>query len=176
MGRTWMVANQPTAISAHGSQRAAGAPAARAPVKAIAPAATRGSDGRESRDAAAEAFLPHVEIDGAPDGGIHVGGRRPAEIAPCRLDVGHAHLDVLVILAVILAGRHLEDLGGARVLAQHRELLGDADGALRQIAYRDAVAGIADVEDTPARAPVLVLYDAQQAFDGVVDVGEGALL
>src|ERR1700757_247562 len=176
MGRSPMVASQPTASSAHGSQRAATARASRAPVKAIAPAVTRASDGRQGGDAAAEAFLLHVEIDGAPDGGIHVGSGRPAEVAPRGLDVGHAHLDVLVVLAVVLAGGHVDDLGGARALAQHRKLLRDADGALRQVAYRDAVAGVADVEYAPARTRVLVLDDGQQALDGIVDVGEGALL
>src|SRR6266480_7847821 len=129
---------------------------------------------RDRRRARAEAFLPHVELDGAPDCSIHIGAWPPAEIAPGGFDVGYAHLDVLVVLAVVLAGRDIDDLRGPGVVAQHRELLRNPDGALREIADRDAVARVADVENAPAGAAILVLEDRQQGFDGIVDVGEGA--
>src|SRR6516162_2220728 len=176
MGRTWMVANQPMASSSHGNQRAAPARTWRPPGELIAPQGGRALDGRLRCDATTEAFLLHVEVDGAPDGGIHVGGGRPAQIAPRRLDVGYAYLDVLVVLAVVLARGHILDLRGTGVVAQRRKLLGDADGALRQIADRDAVVRVADVEDAPAGAAALVLDDGEQALDRIVDVGEGALL
>src|SRR4029077_12756014 len=115
-----------------GSQRATTARASREPITAIAPAATRALDGRQRREAGGEAFLLHVEIDGAADGGIHVGGRRPAEIAARGLDVGHTHLDILVVLAVILARGDIEDLRGARVVTQYRKLLRDRVGARRR--------------------------------------------
>src|SRR5262245_42062060 len=126
-----MVANQPMASSAQGSQRA---PAARPGRPMLPPivSETAGSDSRQRSAAIAEAFLLHVEIDGAADGGIHVGGGRPAEIASCGLDVGHAHLNVLVVLAVVLARGDIDDLGGAGVVAQHGEFLRDAYGTLRQ--------------------------------------------
>src|SRR6185437_1602662 len=86
------------------------------------------------------------------------------------------HLDVLVVLAVVIAGRDLDDLDGARVLAQHRELLRDADGALGEIADRDTVGRIADVEDAARGAPLGILEDGEQTLDRIVDEGEGALL
>src|SRR5207249_515914 len=134
------------------------------------------SDARHRRRARAEAFLFHVELDGAADGRVHVGARTPSEVALRRLDVGHAHLDVLVVLAVVLAGGHIDDLGGTGVVAQHRELLCDPDGALGEIADRDAIGRVADVEYAPAGAPVLVPENGQEALDGVVDVREGAFL
>src|SRR5262245_48014377 len=120
MGRTWMVANQPTASSAHGSQRTAPARRCRPTfppfgAETAVPKAPR-SDGRHCRDAITEAFLLHVEIDGAPDGGVHVGSRGPAEIAPRGLDVGHAHLNVLVVLAVVLARGDIDDFDGAGIV------------------------------------------------------------
>src|SRR6185437_12898013 len=84
--------------------------------------------------------------------------------------------DVLVILAVILAGRDVHDFRGASRIAQHRKLLGDAYGALGQITDRDAVGGVADVEDATGGTAAVVLEDRQQTLDGVVDVGEGSLL
>src|SRR5215472_2854638 len=109
-----MVANQPRASSAQSSQRA---PPARRSCPTLPPIAFETavprapcSDGRQCRDAIAEAFLVHVEIDGAADGGVHIGGGRPAEIAPRGLDVGHTHLNVLVVLAVVLARGDIDDL------------------------------------------------------------------
>src|SRR6267378_8419702 len=131
---------------------------------------------RHRRRARAEAFLLHVELDGATDCGIHIGGWLPAEIAPGGFDVRYAHLDVLVVLAVVLAGGDIHDLRGPGVVAQHRKLLRNPDGALRKIADRDAVGRVADVEYTPAGAAILVLEDRQQGFDGIVDVGKRALL
>src|SRR6185437_6296010 len=101
------------------------------------------SGARQGRGARAEVLLLDVELDGAADGGVHVGAGPPAEIALRRVNGGHPHLDVLVVLTVVLAGGDLDDLRGASALAQHGELLRDADGALREIADRDAVAGIA---------------------------------
>src|SRR5438552_13890582 len=71
---------------------------------------------RHRRRARAEAFLLHVELDGAPDCGIHVGARLPAEIAPGGFDVGYPHLDVLVVLAVVLPGGDIDDLRGPGVV------------------------------------------------------------
>src|SRR6185312_14018875 len=123
-----------------------------------------------------EVLLLDVELDGAADGGVHVGAGPPAEIALRRVNGGHPHLDVLVVLTVVLAGGDLDDLRGASALAQHGELLRDADRALREIADRDAVAGIADVEDASRGAVVRVLEDGEQALDRIVDVGERSLL
>src|SRR6266404_8670503 len=131
---------------------------------------------RDRRRARAEAFLLHVELDGAPDCGIHVGGWPPAEVAPGGFDVRHAHLDVLVVLAVVLPGGDVDDLRGPGVIAQHRELLRNPDGALREIADRDAVVRITDVENAPAGAAILVFEDREQGLDGIVYVGERALL
>src|ERR1700681_3842738 len=129
---------------------------------------------RHRRRARAEASLLHVEIDGAPDGSVHVGRGLPAQVALRGLDVRHAYLDVLVVLAVVLARGNVHDLSGACGLAQHRELLRDPDGALGQLTDGDAVAGVADVENAPAGAVVLVLEYGQQSFDGVFDVSERA--
>src|SRR6266446_8910102 len=131
---------------------------------------------RDRRRARAEAFLLHVELDGAPDCSIHVGGWPPAEVAPGGFDVRYAHLDVLVVLAVVLAGGDVDDLRGPGVIAQHRELLRNPDGALCQIADRDAVGRVTDVENTPAGDAIRVLEDRQQGFDSIVDVGKRALL
>src|SRR5439155_13319859 len=38
-----------------------------------------------------------------------IGAWLPAEIAPRGFDVGYAHLDVLVVLAVVLAGGDIDD-------------------------------------------------------------------
>ena len=100
----------------------------------------------------------------------------PAEIALRRLDGRDAHLDVLVVLAVVLVRGHIDDRCGLGILAQHRELLRDADGALGEIADGDAVVGIADVENAAARAVVLVLQNGQERLDRIVDEGERALL
>src|SRR5438105_14514750 len=136
-GRTGTVANHASASSTQAAQP--GRPLAPASTSPLMPRAWRSaSDARHRRRARAEAFLFHVELDGAADGRVHV--------------------------------------GGAGVVAQHRELLCDPDGALGEIADRDAIGRVADVEYAPAGAPVLVLENGQEALDGVVDVGEGAPL
>src|SRR5207253_1547259 len=126
-GRTGTVANHASASSTQAAQP--GRPVAPASTSPLMPRArpplAGASDARHRRRARAEAFLFHVELDGAADGRVHVGGRTPSELALRRLDVGHAHLDVLVVLAVVLAGGHIDDLGGTGVVAQHRELLCD---------------------------------------------------
>src|SRR5947208_2773656 len=177
-GRTGSVANHASASSTQAAQPGRPVlPASTSPLMPRArPPLAGASDARHRRRARAEAFLLHVELDGAADGRVHVGARTPSEVALRRLDVGHAHLDVLVVLAVVLAGGHIDDLGGTGVVAQHRELLCDPDGALGEIADRDAIGRVADVEYAPAGAPVLVPENGQEALDGVVDVREGACL
>src|SRR2546429_8228808 len=103
------------------------------------PAVTLLDARRHRRSARAEAFLLHVELDGAPDCGIHVGAWLPAEIAPGGFDVGYPHLDVLVVLAVVLTGGDVDDLRGAGVGAQHRELLRNPGGAVLEIAAGDSL-------------------------------------
>src|SRR5256885_16737544 len=118
--------------------------------KPMPPAVTPLDARRHRRSARAEAFLPHVELDGAPDCGIHVRAWPPAEIAPGGFDVGYPHLDVLVVLAVVLTGGDVDDPRGTGAVAPLRELLRNPAGALREIADGAAVVRVADAEDTPA--------------------------
>src|SRR5262249_33956863 len=93
-----------------------------------------------------------------------------------RLDGRHAHLDVLIVLAVILTSSDLDDLGALRVVSQHWEFLRNADRAFGQITDGDAVVGVADVKNALAGTIVLVLENREQRIHGVVNVRERALL
>src|SRR5690348_15556761 len=134
------------------------------------------SDACKGGRSRAEVLLLDVELDGAADGGVEIRAGPPPEIALRRMDGGHPHLDVLVVLAVVVAGRDLDDLRRAGAVAQHRKLLRDADGASGELADRDAVRGAADVEDAARGASLGVLEDGEQALDRIVDIGERALL
>ena len=82
----------------------------------------------------------------------------------------------MVAAPVVAVGGGLDDAhlaGGRAVLGiVEREL----DHALRELAHRNVVPGIADVEDLARGDGVLVGDDRHQRVDAVVDVGEGALL
>src|SRR5882757_7199008 len=119
--------------------------------------------------AVAEAFLVHVVLNGAANGRVEICGRLPAEIPLGRLDRRHAYLDVLVVLAVVLTRGDIDDLSALGVFTQNRKFLRNANGALSQIADGHAIVRIADVENTPARALILVLEDGEQRFHSIVD-------
>ena len=50
------------------------------------------------------------------------------------------------------------------------------DKDFRQCAYAGLASWIADIDDAPTAASVLVFDDAEEAFHAVLDIGEASLL
>ncbi len=120
--------------------------------------------------------LPAVGVEDERERLRHRDLRGPVEIRAGVVDLRHAVLHVLVALAVVVAGRDVDQMHLARALA----VLGVAGGELehhgRELAHGEVVRRVADVVDLAARDAARIHDDLHEGRDAVVDVGERALL
>ena len=91
--------------------------------------------------------MREVVVERALDGGREVDLGFPAEVFPRVGDGGHAFLDVLVILAEVLARRHDHDPGLLGMRAVGGILPERGDDEPGELGHADVVFRVADVED-----------------------------